>query len=456
MLCPADPQRETTSTQFTCAHLRTRVYVLRMPAAPSETSHVLAIPAFRRLFTAQVVALVGTGLLTVALGLLAYDIAGSSAGAVLGTALAIKMAAYVCVAPIVSVLTDRLPRKGVLVAADAVRAATALALPFVDQVWQVYVLIFVLQAASATFTPTFQAVIPSVVQDEDQYTRALTLSRLAYDLESLLSPLLAAVLLTVISFHILFVGTSLGFVISAVMVLGTTLPKYVAPERGEPFMDRATTGVRAFLANPALRGLLALNVVVASATALVVVNTVVYVRDLFGGSNSGVAIALGFYGAGSMAAALCIPIVLTLISDRRLMLTGAVVTVVGTAAAAIVAATASGGTAGWICLGLVWTTLGAGTSMISTPSARVLRRESDDVSRTSIFTAQFSLSHAAFLITYPVAGWIGAQIGQVVAAIALSVLATLAALSAARLWSGSVSRSSPPRRETIFDASTGI
>ena len=220
-------------------------------------------------------------------------------------------------------------------------------------------------------------------------------------------------------------------------------------------MDRATTGVRAFLANPALRGLLALNVVVASATALVVVNTVVYVRDLFGGSNSGVAIALGFYGAGSMAAALCIPIVLTFISDRRLMLTGAVVTVVGTAAAAIVAATASGGSAGWICLGLVWTTLGAGTSMISTPSARVLRRESDDGSRTSIFTAQFSLSHAAFLITYPVAGWIGAQIGQVVAAIALSVLATLAALSAARLWSGSVSRSSPPRRETIFDASTG-
>jgi len=39
---------------------------------------------FRRLFTAQVVALAGTGLLTVALGLLAYDLAGSAAAAVLG------------------------------------------------------------------------------------------------------------------------------------------------------------------------------------------------------------------------------------------------------------------------------------------------------------------------------------------------------------------------------------
>ena len=102
---------------------------------------------FRRLFTAQVVALVGTGLLTVALGLLAYDIAGSAAGAVLGTALAIKMISYVVVAPVVSSLTGTVPRKLVLVAADAIRALTALALPFVDQVWQVYVLIFVLQAA---------------------------------------------------------------------------------------------------------------------------------------------------------------------------------------------------------------------------------------------------------------------------------------------------------------------
>jgi putative exporter of polyketide antibiotics len=43
----------------------------------------------------QVVALTGTGLATVALALLAFDLAGEAAGAVLGTALAIKMIAYV-------------------------------------------------------------------------------------------------------------------------------------------------------------------------------------------------------------------------------------------------------------------------------------------------------------------------------------------------------------------------
>ncbi|MEK8073553.1 MFS transporter [Rhodococcoides navarretei] len=390
---------------------------------------LLANPAFRRLFTAQVVALLGTGLLTVALGLLAYDIAGSAAGAVLGTALAIKMIAYVFVAPIVSSLTSMLPRKLVLVTADVVRALTALALPFVDQVWQVYVLVFVLQAASATFTPTFQAVIPTIVPDTQQYTRALTLSRLAYDLESLVSPLIAAALLTVIGFHTLFVGTALGFVVSAVMVVGTALPRHVATK-----IQRPTTGIATFVRNPELQGLLALNTVVAAATALVVVNTVVYVRDLFGGSSSQLAIALGFYGCGSMVAALFIPRVLRATTDHILMLTGAVVAVTGTAAATLVA-TLHGGSAAWVALATTWAVLGIGTSMINTPSARILRRESDESTRNSIFTAQFSLSHAAFLLTYPVAGWVGAQFGLFTAALVLTGLATLAALSAARLWS---------------------
>lgn len=162
---------------------------------------VLGNRTYRHLFAAQVIALVGTGLMTVALGLLAFQIAGNEAGAVLGTAFAIKMIAYVGVAPIVGGFANRLPRRAFLVAMDLTRAAVALALPFVDQAWQIYVLIFVLQSASAAFTPTFQATIPDVLPEESEYTRALSLSRLAYDLENLLSPMLAAALLMLISFN---------------------------------------------------------------------------------------------------------------------------------------------------------------------------------------------------------------------------------------------------------------
>ncbi|KQV10112.1 hypothetical protein ASE03_30810 [Kitasatospora sp. Root187] len=53
-----------------------------------------------------------------------------------------------------------------MVAMDLTRAGVALTLPFVTQVWQIYVLIFLLQAASAAFTPTFQATIPEVLPAE--------------------------------------------------------------------------------------------------------------------------------------------------------------------------------------------------------------------------------------------------------------------------------------------------
>src|SRR3546814_10086859 len=127
--------------------------MIRRPPRSTRTDTLFPYTTlFRSL--AQIIRLVGTGLATVALGLLAYEIAGADAGAVLGTALAIKMVAYVGIAPIAGAYADRLPRKSLLVAMDVVRGAVALVLPFVDAVWQIYVLIFVLQSASAVFTPT--------------------------------------------------------------------------------------------------------------------------------------------------------------------------------------------------------------------------------------------------------------------------------------------------------------
>src|SRR5829696_9578735 len=291
--------------------------------------NVLANRTYRHLFAAQVIALAGTGLLTVALGLLAYQLAGTQAGAVLGTALAIKMVAYVGVAPVAGAFANQLPRRAFLVFMDLVRAAIALLLPFVDQVWQVYVLIFLLQSASAAFTPTFQATIPDVLPEEKDYTRALSLSRLAYDLESLVSPMLAAALLTLISFHWLFAGTMLGFLASAVLVLSVVLPSPKPPERTEGAWGRTTRGIRIYFATPRLRGLLALNLAVAAAGAMVIVNTVVLVKAGLGLGDSEVAWALAAYGSGSMLAALALPRLLAEVPDRPVMLTGTGLLVVG-------------------------------------------------------------------------------------------------------------------------------
>lgn len=387
---------------------------------------------YRRLFAAQVIALTGTGLATVALALLAYDLAGADAGAVLGTALAIKMIAYVGVAPIVGAFADRLPRRAFLVAMDVVRAAIVMILPFVDQIWQIYVLIFLLQSASAAFTPTFQATIPDVLPDEKDYTRALSLSRLAYDLESLLSPTLAAALLALISFHWLFAGTAFGFIASALLVLSTTIPRITRGEHQGGLYARTTRGIRIYFATPRLRGLLSLNLAAAAGGAMVIVNTVVYVRSVLGRPEADVAIALAAFGGGSMLAALLLPRLLDRLADRTVMVSGAGLLVAALAAMAM--SSSEGGAVPWSVLLAVWFIMGLGYSAVLTPSGRLLRRSSHQQDRPALFAAQFALSHACWLVTYPLAGWLGAEMGMTAALLALGGLAGLGIAAALLLW----------------------
>ena len=384
---------------------------------------------FARLFLAQVVALLGTGLLTVALALLAYDLAGDRAGTVLGTALTLKMVAYVVLSPLFAALLAGLPRKAVLVGADLIRAGVALALPFIESIWQIYGLIFVLQAASASFTPAFQATIPDILTDEKDYTNALSLSRLAYDLENLLSPTIAGLLLLMMSYSMLFVGTVAGFLISAALILSVTLPERTVVQR--PFRERLTRGVFIYLATPRLRGLLALNMAVAAVIAFVLVDTVVLVRGRFGGGEGEVAMAMAAFGAGSMVAALALPGLLDRVPDRAVMLSGGLgLASVGLAYAAVLLA----GGVSWPLLLAVWAVLGLCNAAVMTPSGRLLRRSAHEEDRPAIFTAQFALSHACWLLAYPAAGWLGPLLGLEATLSLLALVAGGSVLLAIRLW----------------------
>ncbi|BBC72645.1 MFS transporter [Altererythrobacter sp. B11] len=388
---------------------------------------VLAHRTYRHLFAAQVIALVGTGLATVALGLLAYEIAGADAGAVLGTALAIKMVAYIGIAPVVGAYADRLPRKGLLVAMDLVRAGVALVLPFVDAVWQVYALIFLLQSASAAFTPTFQATIPEILPEEEDYTNALSLSRLAYDLESLLSPMLAAALLSVISFHWLFAGTSVGFAASALLVVTSALPhRKAAAKVVESVWRKTTRGARIYLRTPRLVGLLAITLAAAAGSAMVIVNTVVIVKGM-GRGQEDVALALAVYGGGSMLVALVLPRLLRRVADRTVMLGGAAVLAFVLAAMAALALS-------WPALLAGWLVMGMGYALCVTPGGRLLRRSSNEPDRPALFAAQFALSHVCWLLAYPVAGQIGALAGMATTFAALAVLALAGVVIALWRW----------------------
>ena len=389
-------------------------------------SSPLANKAYRHLFLAQVVALAGTGLSTIALALLAYELAGGSAGIVLGTALALKMVAYVGIAPIVGAFADWLPRKRLLIALDISRAGFVLWLPFVDAVWQIYALIFLINASSAGFTPTFQATIPDLLPDETQYTKALSLSRLAYDLENFLSPMLAALLLTMVRFHTLFALNSLAFIASALLVLSVSLPRLVPSERTSGLLHNLTFGTRTYLATPRLRGLLFLSLAVSTSGAMVIVNTVVYVHDYLGGSEVDTAFAFAAAGVGSMLVALLLPRILERVSERPVMLAGGL----------LMAAALAVGTVGPNFVGLLalWIAIGLGSSLVQTPVGRLLRASCHSADRPALFSAHFALSHACWLLTYPLAGWLALRWGMSPAFAVLTGLMVAAVWAAWRAW----------------------
>jgi MFS family permease len=144
-------------------------------------------------------------------------------------------------------------------------------------------------------------------------------------------------------------------------------------------------------------------------------------------------VALACFGIGSMVVALSAPRLLERVGDRSVMLTGA----------AVIPAALAGGTvaifiappeAGWWWLLVLWLLLGAGNSAILTPSSRLLREASTEETRPYVFTAQFSLSHACYIVAYPLAGWVGAAAGLGWAALALTILAILGSAGAFLSW----------------------
>ena len=358
---------------------------------------------YRNLFLAQIIALAGTGIGTIALSLLAWELAGDHAGSVLGTALALKMVAYVILAPVFGAYAHKLPRKQWLITLDLLRFGLILTLPFVTEIWQIYVLIFSINACAAGFTPVYQSVLPQVLPDNDQYVRALSFSRLAYDLEQMLSPMLAAALLMVISFKQLFVANAVTFLLSAMFLLPVMIPAAKKPERQPGIMNNLIFGVRSYIATPRLRALWAAYLTVACGSGMLIVNTVIYTREILGGGESQTALAMSAAGFGSMVVAILLPDWLKSRPVRPVILAGA---------ALICLCLVTGITLpGWPVFLTLWVLIGMGLSLIQTPAGALVKRSCSSSDAPAYFSANFSLSHLCWFSTYLLAGWSSSHLG---------------------------------------------
>lgn len=82
----------------------------------------------------------------------------------------------------------------------------------------------------------------------------------------------------------------------------------------------------------------------------------------------------------------------------------------------------------------LWFVIGIGYAATQTPTGRLIRRSAHPEDRPALFAAQFALSHATWLLSYPLAGWLGTTAGMQVAFMAMAAIAACGVVAATRLW----------------------
>jgi len=83
---------------------------------------------------------------------------------------------------------------------------------------------------------------------------------------------------------------------------------------------------------------------------------------------------------------------------------------------------------------VLWGALGVATTLCQLPIETILRRMTESGDRQIIYTAHYMVSSALLLASYLAAGWVGAEVGMVVAFISLGLFSALMMSVAWVLW----------------------
>jgi NRE family putative nickel resistance protein-like MFS transporter len=370
---------------------------------------------FMLLFSAQLISLTGSGLTTIGLALFAHQLVeGSSAALVIGNALMLRILAFLLFSQFAGILADRINRKYMLIAADIVRLGLLLIFPFIDSVWQIYLMIFLINAATAFFTPTFDATIPDIAGRE-HYVKALSLSRIAVDLEAILAPALAGLVFALLGLKWLFWLDAFSYLLSAILVFVTIFPyrnKIVAKFSIPTLFQELSHGTRVLFREASLKRALLLSFAEATAGAAAIVASVVYIKDvLLLGETSFVLVMAGL-GLGSTVTAL----LLGKFTGRYESIANSTLELHGRRHRWTERALLLGGIVlgllllpgflkpGLAVFAVLWFLNGAGQVLIAIASTTLLAEHTAEAERGRAYAAHFAWTHAFWLITYPAIG----------------------------------------------------
>ena len=364
---------------------------------------VLRNRTFARLYAAQTVSLLGDALTWVGLALLAYDLAGQGgAAAILGTALTLRVTAFVVLAPLAGALADRLNRKLILVVADVARVGVVATIPFVTEVWQVYALILALNTFTAFFTPTYQATIPLVAGGDD-YPKAIALSGATYEVLGVLGPGIAGGVAALVGFRSVFWLDAGTFLVSALLILSLPGSLRAARAPGDPVPGAAswrdvTVGTATLWRDGPMRFALLLELVASVAGALVLVNTVGRVRGALALGEAEYGWTMAAFGVGATLAALAVGALDKRLSRTTFVFVGALVTSLAVLPADAVP---------FAPLLALWLAAGAGQNWVNLPTQTLIADRTPADMQGRVYGAHFAWSHLWWAGAYPLAGWLG-------------------------------------------------
>ena len=196
--------------------------MLRVP----EALGALREREFRLLFTGQAVSLLGDGMVGVALAFAVLDLTGSVSD--LGLVLAARTIPLVVFLLVGGVFADRLPRRAVMLTADAVRLVTqgtiaALLISGHAQIWELALTQIFYGTATAFFNPASTGLIPMVVS-ASRLQQANALRGLAMATGNVAGPALAGVLVATTSPGWALAVDAASFGVSAFFLARLRLP----------------------------------------------------------------------------------------------------------------------------------------------------------------------------------------------------------------------------------------
>ncbi|HEY8225469.1 MAG TPA: MFS transporter [Pyrinomonadaceae bacterium] len=394
-----------------------------MEAKPRAPSTLWRNQNFRLLFSAQIISLLGSGVTTVGLALFAYQLTGGlSATAVIGNALTLRILAFLLFSQPAGVIADRVSRKKILICADLVRFGLLALFPFVTAVWQIYALIFAINAATAFFTPTFESSVPEIVGDE-QYVKALSLSRVANDVEAVAAPALAGLLVALFGLRWVFWFDAFTYLVSASLVALVAMPhlkKSLPRISVRSFLTDLTTGTRILLREPSLRQALTLSIAEATAGAAAIVATVSYVRDVLGRGQTVFAFVMAGVGLGSSLTAIALGRATgryekgardrSVLHGRRHKWASRGLLAGGLDLGLLLLPDIL--KPPLIVFGFLWMLNGAGQALIAIPSSTLLAEHTSERERGRAYAAHFALTHFFWLLSYPTIGHASAKWGS--------------------------------------------